>query len=139
MGTEQNVYADLGAMMQASADAAVAEAEQQYGFVLDYSEASLQHLDPILAQAALSKHLDVERETKLWGSYFGETVLRLYGGEWQLTLYPQSAAQVPTLIVRGAQLYPLIKVYRRLTLGEAERMDAFYAMVKQRLEALPQV
>jgi hypothetical protein len=138
--SEQNaVYESIGAMMRASAEVAVAEAERTYGFALDYSEASLAHLDPILAQVALSATVDVERETKLWGSYFGETIRTIYGGEWEFTQYPRSATSVPTLIIRGAQLYPLMKVYRRLTLGEAERMDAFFAIVKQRLEALPQV
>ncbi len=126
-------------MMRSAAEAAVIEAERSHGFVLDYSEASLAHLDPILAHVALSPTLDVERETKLWGSYFGETVRALYGGEWEFTQYPRSNAAVPTLVVRGAQLYPLMKVYRRLTLGEGERMDGFYALVKQRLEALPQI
>jgi hypothetical protein len=137
---DKAVYASIGEMMRVAAHAAVAEAERGYGFTLDYSEESLAYLDPILAQVALSKTLDVERETKLWGAYFGETVRTIYGGDWEFTQYPQSKvnAAVPTLVVRGSQLYPLMKVYRRLTLGEGERMDAFYAMVRQRLEALPQ-
>ena len=42
---------------------------------------------------------------------------------------------MPTLLVRGAKVYPLMKVYRRLTLGEGERVDSFYAMLKQKLGA----
>jgi hypothetical protein len=132
------VYDSIGAMMRAAADAAVTAAERVYGFRLDFTEDSVAFLDPILAQVALSATLDVERETKLWGAYFGETIRAVYGGEWEFTQYPRSTAAVPTLLVRGAQLYPLMKVFRRLTLGEGERMDAFYAMVRQRLEALPQ-
>jgi hypothetical protein len=135
---EKATYDSIGAMMRAAAETAVVEAERTYGFVLDYSEDSLGYLDPILAQVALSPTLDVERETKLWGAYFGETILGLYGGDWEFSQYPRSNAAVPTLVVRGAQLYPLMKVFRRLTLGEGERMDAFYAMARQRLEALPQ-
>jgi hypothetical protein len=127
------VYDSIGAMMRAAAQAAVLEAEKLHGFALDYSEQSLGYLDAILAHASLSATLDVERQTKLWGGYFGETIRALYGGEWEFTQYPQSATAVPTLLVRGAKLYPLMKVYRRLTLGEGERMDSFYAMLKQKL------
>jgi hypothetical protein len=133
--SEQAVYESIGAMMRAAAEAAVLEAEKLHGFALDFSEESLGYLDAILAHAALSSTLDVERQTKLWGGYFGETLRALYGGEWEFTQYPQSTTAVPTLLVRGAKVYPLMKVYRRLTLGEGERMDSFYAMLKQKLGA----
>jgi hypothetical protein len=42
-------------------------------------------------------------------------------------------------LVRGSRLYPLVKVYRRLTLGEAENLPAFYKMVAARLGELPPV
>jgi hypothetical protein len=134
---EKAVYSSIGEMMQAASEAAVVQAVRQYGFVLDYSEASVAHLDPILAQVATQPAVDVERETKLWGAYFGETVRHLYGGEWEFTQYPGSATAVPTVLARGIHLYPLMKVYRRLTLGEGERLDAFYAMLKQKLKAQP--
>jgi len=75
------VYDSIGAMMRAAAQAAVLEAEKLHGFALDYSEQSLGYLDAILAHASLSATLDVERQTKLWGGYFGETIRALYGGE----------------------------------------------------------
>jgi hypothetical protein len=40
---------------------------------------------------------------------------------------------VPTLAVGGGRLYPLMKVYRRLTLGREESVSAFYSMVSARL------
>jgi hypothetical protein len=131
--SDQAVYDSIGAMMRAAAHAAVLEAEKLHGFALDYSEESLGYLDAILAHASLSATLDVERQTKLWGGYLGETVRAIYGGEWEFTQYPQSSTAVPTLLVRGAKVYPLMKVYRRLTLGEGERVDSFYALLKQRL------
>jgi hypothetical protein len=135
---DKTVYGSIGEMMEAAAATAVVEAERRDGFRLDYSEASIAHLDPILAQLVLqSTEIDVERETKLWGAYLGETMRGLYGGDWEFTQYPGSATAVPTVLIRGVHLYPLMKIYRRLTLGEAERVDAFYTMVKQRIEALP--
>jgi hypothetical protein len=38
------------------------------------------------------------------------------------------------LVIRGARLYPLMKVYRRLTMGAAENLSAFYKMVSNRLQ-----
>ena len=50
------------------------------------------------------------------------------------TQYPGGGvAAVPTLLIRGSRLYPLMKVYRRLTLGEGENLSAFYKMVAARL------
>jgi hypothetical protein len=42
-------------------------------------------------------------------------------------------------VIRGSRLYPLVKVYRRLTLGEAENLTTFYKMVSGRLEKQPPV
>jgi hypothetical protein len=77
---------------------------------------------------------DLEFQTRLWGSYFGEIIRGRFGGEWELTQYPGAVASVPTLVVRGARLYPLMKVYRRLTLGPQENLATFYKMVSGRLE-----
>ena len=75
-------------------------------------------LEQILAGQAAE---DLEFQTRLWGSYFGEVIRRRFAGEWELAQYPGGGvAAVPTLLVRGARLYPLIKVYRRLTMGQAE-------------------
>jgi hypothetical protein len=128
-------YTSIGDMMAASAETAAATGVRQYGFALDFSEASLAYLDPILAQVVMQDNPDLERETKLWGGYFGETLRRIYGGEWELTQYPRSSALVPTLIIDGSQIFPLMKVFRRLTLGEGERIDDFLVMVKARLAA----
>jgi hypothetical protein len=40
---------------------------------------------------------------------------------------------VPAVQVRGSCLFPLIKVYRRLTMGEEEDLSSFFAMVTERL------
>jgi hypothetical protein len=128
-------YSSIGDMMAASAETAAQTGAQQYGFALDFSEASLAYLDPILAQVVMQDNPDLERETKLWGGYFGETLRRTYGGEWELTQYPRSSALVPTMIIEGSQIFPLMKVFRRLTLGEGERIDDFLVMVKARLAA----
>ncbi len=77
--------------------------------------------------------------TLLWGSYFGQLLQHLLGGEqeavWTMTLYPGSDFAVPTLEVAGSRLYPMMKVHRRLSLGASESLPAFYSMLSERLPA----
>ena len=77
---------------------------------------------------------DLEFQTRLWGSYFGEVIRGRFAGEWELARIPE--AGLPLFLpwwcaARG--FIPLIKVYRRLTLGEGENLSAFYKMVSSRL------
>ena len=101
-------------MMDAYSEEAVHVAWNDHRQRLDRSESSVEVLEQILDGQAAE---DLEFQTRLWGSYFGEVIRLRFGGEWELTQYPGAVAAVPTLAVRGARLYPLMKVYRRLTLG----------------------
>ena len=76
---------------------------------------------------------DSEWLTLLWGSWFGELLRKVHGGEWQMTIYPGSDFSVPTLAIAGSRLYPMLKVHRRLTMGADEGISAFYAMLSARL------
>jgi len=46
---------------------------------------------------------------------------------------------VPAVEVRGSRLFPLMKVYRRLTIGDEEDLRGFFAMVTERLGKPSQV
>jgi hypothetical protein len=125
-------FASLSDMMAAYAEEAVRVAWADHRRRLDLSESSVEVLEQILDGQS---DQDLEFQTRLWGSYFGEVIRRRYTGEWELAPYPGGGvAVVPTLVVRGARLYPLIKVYRRLTLGGEENLPAFYNMVSNRLD-----
>jgi hypothetical protein len=127
-------YDSIGSMMHAYANEAVRVAWSDHRQRLDMSELSIELLEAILrSQAAV----DLEFQTRLWGSYFGEVLRMQFGGEWEMTEYPGSAFAVPTLLIGGSRLYPLMKVYRRLTMGEAENLQAFYGMVSTRLGKKP--
>jgi hypothetical protein len=56
-----------------------------------------------------------------------------------MTQYPGGMAAVPAIEVRASRLFPLMKVYRRLTVGDEEDLRAFYAMVTERLGKPAQV
>lgn len=132
-------FNSIDEMMQGCAKEAVAEAHDRFGFTLDYSARSLESLETILANISSTLDLEdkdaVEQIVKTWGSYFGETVRRTCGGNWDLIQYPNRVSALPAVVVAGSQLYPLMKVFRRLTMGEAENVWKFYERIQARLSA----
>ena len=127
-------FGSLEAMMAAYSQQAVETASKAYGRTLDFSGGSVAALEEVLAALTPSEPENEEYLTRLWGSYLGEVMVREFGGEWTMSLYPGSEFSVPTVVVRGSRLYPLMKVFRRLTLGEDENLANFYRLVRQRLE-----
>ncbi len=126
-------YADLSAMMEAYALGAVETARTEYRQKLDFTADSIETLDEILVQVGENPDLDVDFETRLWGGYLGEVLRRRYAGSWEMTVYPGGLAAVPAVEVRGSRIFPLMKVYRRLTMGKEEDLISFYTMVTERL------
>lgn len=132
----ETVFDSLGAMMAAYAEEAIRTARADHRRQLDWSESSIETLENILSTQAAS---DIEFQTRIWGSYFGEVLRHRFGGEWEMTVYPQGAhigggAAVPTLMIGGSWLYPLMKVYRRLTIGGEESLSSFYELIAGRLQ-----
>jgi len=136
---ESSAFPDLGAMMEGYALAAVGWARDEFQQKLDFTSESIDALDEILVLVSESPELDVDFEVRLWGSYLGEVLRRRYAGGWEMTPYPGGLVAVPAVEVRGSRLFPLMKVYRRLTVGEEEDLRAFYAMVTERLGRPAQV
>jgi hypothetical protein len=136
---ESAAFPDLGTMMEGYAQAAVDLARTDYRQQLDFSAESVDALDEILVLVGESPERDVDFEVRLWGSYLGELLRRRYAGSWEMTQYPGGTVAVPAVDVRGSRLFPLMKVYRRLTVGEEEDLRSFYAMVTQRLGKPAQV
>ena len=126
-------------MMAGYARAAADLAKSQFKQKLDFTAESIYNLDDILVLVAESPELDLDFEVRLWGGYLGEVLRRRYAGTWEMTQYPGGAAAVPAVEVRGSRLFPLMKVYRRLTMGEEEDLRAFYSMVTERLGKPAQV
>jgi hypothetical protein len=130
---ESHPYPDLGAMMEGYAHGAVEVANNEYRQKLDFSADSVNDLDDILVLVAEDPNIDLDYESRLWGSYLGEVLRRRYAGGWEMTPYPGGAVAVPAVEVRGSRLFPLMKVYRRLTMGDEEDLRSFYTMVTERL------
>ena len=136
---ELAAYPSLEAMMEVYARAAAEVGRSRCQRKLDFSAESVDALDEILVRVGESPELDVEFEARLWGSYLGEVLRRRYSGSWEMTAYPGGAAAVPAVQVRGSLLFPVLKVYRRLTMGEEEDLRAFFSMVTERLGKPAQV
>jgi hypothetical protein len=136
---ESTAYADLGAMMEGYAQGAVELARKDFRRELDFTADSIDALDDILVVVGESPERDLDFEVRLWGSYLGEVLRRRYAGGWEMTQYPGGTVAVPAVDVRGSRLFPLMKVYRRLTVGEEEDLRSFYAMVTERLGKPAQV
>jgi hypothetical protein len=135
---EDATYPDLDAMMAAYAAAAVVVAQEEYRQQLDYNSNSLVAFEAVLSEIAEKSHSEIDGkdwdfEVRLWGSYLGEVLRQRYAGSWEMTQYPGGAASVPAVEIRGSRLFPLMKVYRRLTMGDGESIAAFFNMVTERL------
>jgi len=125
--------------MEIYARAAADFAKKEFNQKLDFTADSIDALDEILVVVGESPELDLDFEVRLWGSYLGEVLRRRYAGSWEMTQYPGGVVAVPAVEVRGSRLFPLMKIYRRLTAGEEEDLRAFYAMVTERLGKPAQV
>jgi hypothetical protein len=136
---EETSFPDLEAMMAAYAAAAVSIAREDYRQRLDYNAESMVAFEAVLSELADQAELDYDFEVKLWGSYLGEVLRRRYAGTWEMTQYPGGVAAVPAVEVRASRLFPLMKVYRRITMGDAESIAAFFDMVTERLGKPAQV
>jgi hypothetical protein len=136
---ESAKYPDLGAMMEGYAQAAADLGRTHFRQKLDFTAESIDALDEILVLVSESPELDVDFEVRLWGSYLGEILRRRYAGAWEMTQYPGGMAAVPAVDLRGSRLFPLMKVFRRLTEGEEEDLRTFFSMVTERLGKPAQV
>jgi hypothetical protein len=130
---ESAVFPSLETMMEGYAQAAAEVGRDEFRRDLDFSSSSIEELDEILVLLGESPELDIDFEVRLWGSYLGEVLRRRYAGNWEMTQYPGGDMAVPAVEVRGSRLFPLMKVYRRLTEGDEEDLASFFSMVTDRL------
>lgn len=131
----QQQFDSLDEMMGAFAEEAVRMAAESHGMMLDFSPESVARLDTVLAAEKPSPGNDLEWSTKLWGGYFGEVFRHNHPGNWVMSVYPGSDFSMPAIEVGGSQLFPLLKVQRRLTMGPAEDLASFYKKVSAALES----
>lgn len=121
--------------MEAYAEDAIRLAAADHGMSLDYTPESVSRLETVLAARIPVPDGDLEDATRLWGAYFGELIRRRYPAEWIMSVYPGGQFAMPALDSGGSHVYPLLKIFRRLTIGPTENLTAFYAKVSAAMEA----
>ena len=136
---ESTTFPDLGAMMEGYAQAAAALGSAEFHQKLDFTSESIDRLDDILVMVSEMPDADLDFQVRLWGSYLGEVLRRRYTGNWEMTQYPGGGVAVPAVELRGSRVFPLMKVFRRLTEGEEEDLTAFFTMITDRLGGPAQV
>lgn len=144
-GMSDQTFDSLEAMMQARAQEAVRLAARDHGMTLDYSPESLPCLETILSARGPVPDSEQEKVTLLWDAYYGEVFRRRYSADWIMAVYPgqlnsgrsDAGAELamPALDANGSHIYPLLKVFRRLTLGPSEDLAAFYDKIAGALDA----
>jgi hypothetical protein len=116
----------IAELMAAYATDAVGYAARRLNITLDFSEASLQDVDRILADYSKGELLvperlsDAQRE-ELWvfckviGGYLGEVIIRNIGGQWELRDQDDGSAAVKVVATGGVEGSPPDSVWRSLT------------------------
>lgn len=133
--------------MAVCAQEAVTIARDRYGTTLDFSEASVEALETLLAgmHTSLPKSGDPARPSEQWiisiaftfGAYLGEIFRKNVGGTW-VKQNPKAPGSLPALNVQGNILTPCRKVSKRILEGPGENVAFFYKAACQILrEGLP--
>lgn len=135
---------DLGLMMKEFADDAAAFALDQYQTTLDYSDESIQSVERILGAlyAELGQNDNDNRELEnvdalcgMFGGYIGEVLRRQYGGYWKIETIASEQPMV-CLQVKESYVFPLPKVFKRLSNGSSDDVWFYYEVIRQKLEAV---
>jgi hypothetical protein len=141
----QQSFDSLDAMMRAYAAEAVRLAAEDHGMALDFTPESIPHLETVLSARTPIPQPEQEEATRLWGAYYGEIFRRKFPADWIMAVYPGqlnsgrsdagTELSMPALDVAGSHIYPLLKIFRRLTMGPTEDLAAFYVKVVVALDA----
>ncbi len=115
------------------AQLAVEAAWEESEVDLDYLPTSLERLDEqieALREEGLTGE-DVAEALFVFGCYLGEVMIRGLGGRWVATarspLREVSPWPMVVVLPGGSAWDPIGKAYKRLELGDAEYLPAFYA------------
>jgi hypothetical protein len=126
-------------IMAAYAVNAVNFAQTNFRITLDFSVKSIAQIEIIanglyymrpkgfiarLFRKQPSEH-DVETVSKMLGSYIGEVYRQNKGGEWQINHEHQAIG----LLDGENWIFPLAKVYKRITNGKKDDLNLFFAEI----------
>lgn len=109
---------------------------QMYDIKLDYSENSVENVEQlceIIHQQIISnkniKEENIDKVSKMIGSYLGELIIKNIGGEWKV-----NANKVITISLNSFECYPIGKVYKRLKNGAEDNIEFYYKVCKSQMQ-----
>lgn len=128
------------------AQEAIELVRERIGATLTFSSSDVEDLEAILtgvydALQDLAGNETVEathvteqarRLAVLFGSYLGEVVRRKWGGEWQQPDV-DGAFGMPCLQIANTVVWPIERVYRRLSVGPSENVWDYFRSLEQEL------
>jgi hypothetical protein len=116
---------------------AVDAAKRNFQQDLDYSEESVRRLEEVVGRQHQdyvkgSKPSDRDLDTfcKIWGAYLGEVIRKHHGGEWN-TPTDGVYKGLYVLTVKGTQMSPPSKIYKRIVDGEADNLYDYYQVLNR--------
>ena len=134
-------------MMQAYAGDGVAYAVKTFAEALDYSEASVERVEGILAKLfdAQPKGFfvkllrsgptpeQIDQLAKALGGYVGEVMRRHWGGKWKLESAAFPGQSVITLeLANGSDVWPHFKVGKRLINGPEDNVWHYFQTLREK-------
>lgn len=119
------------------AELAVSGAKKINRIDLDYSPASLKHVDRILGKFHNEglKPEQISETIFCFGCYVGEVLIRSNGGAWKMpfeTDLPEGLRESTVMLVeldKGNVTNPIGKAYKRVESGEGDSLEYFYYVV----------
>jgi hypothetical protein len=134
IGNTENIHEKMQEAAQEAAQEAVRSIKKALKVELDFSEASINDVEKVLAY--LYENIkpgqepteeDLQGAALVWGAYIGEVLRRNYGGEWIVE------NGIFALHIANARIYPSSKVYKRLTNGPEDNIAFYYETFKSQL------
>jgi hypothetical protein len=125
---KQRVRKDLDHGMQIIAQQAAKRARQEFQVDLDFTPASIEKVEGILARIH-ETHLKTpmsEKDLSLlalrWGAYIGEVLKRVRPGKWQRDSEGAGPNTLPVVFEPGTEAFPNSWVYKRIADGPEDNV-----------------
>jgi hypothetical protein len=128
--TEEQARAFVAAI-PAHAEQHRKSAKEIFGLDLNYDTDSIAQLDRMIREGwPKEPPALLEQVVTGFGSYLGETIRHLHGGDW---CYKEEEGLHLDVGNRGIRIFPFTKVERRFLNGEMDSLEAFYSAVLSKL------
>jgi hypothetical protein len=139
----------LDELMRDQAQFAVEYSAQVFGVTLDYSEASIEQVEKMLGKLydaipkgtgdSIVKKSPTPQEilnkvSMSVGGYIGEVMKRQWGGKWKQNSPLRPDQELLTLEIVGIDVWPHMKVGKRLTNGPEDDVWFYFRALKDHIQ-----